>query len=225
MRVKHLHDWDLTPTAAVALQRKLASKVRATGPVPPCRLVAGADVSYDHPTNTFIAAVVLWDPRTDEVVEEVIEQGTTPFPYVPGLLSFREAPVVLQALKRVRGKPDLLICDAHGIAHPRRFGLACHLGLHLDIPVIGAAKKRLVGDHLMPGPRRGSATPVTHRGERIGTVLRTRTDVKPMFVSPGHRIGMAETRRAVLKCCRNARMPRPTGLADRAAARVRKHGA
>ena len=168
-----------------------------------------------------IAGVVLWDTVDRSVVEEHVATRRVSFPYVPGLLSFREAPAVLLALRKLGRTPDALMCDGHGFAHPRRFGLACHLGTLVGVPTLGCAKSRLVGEHDEPRARRGSKAPLTHRGELIGTVLRTRDRVKPVFVSVGHRIDLATAERVVLECGDGFRLPEPTRRADRLVAAAR----
>jgi deoxyribonuclease V len=154
-----------------------------------------------------------------ELVEHAIARQPTDFPYVPGLLSFREIPTVLEALAQLATSPDLILCDGQGIAHPRRFGIACHLGWWLDRPTIGVAKSRLIGEHEEPGPEKGSWTPLRHRDEVIGAVLRTRTNVKPVFVSPGHRVSLETAIHYTLACTPRYRLPETTRHADRLASR------
>lgn len=214
MRVRALHPWRLSPAAAIAWQRRLAPRVVARGGPRAPRLVAGADVSYRDADGTHVACVLVWRPADGAVVERVTVRGRTAFPYVPGLLSFREVPILLRAFRRLRRVPDLVLCDAHGLAHPRRFGLACHLGLLLDLPTIGCAKSRLCGTHAEPGPAPGDAAPLRDRGETVGVVLRTRAGVRPVYVSAGHRVGLAAAQRLVLACGRGRRLPEPTRLAD-----------
>jgi len=203
--------WDLA--GALSLQEKLAVAVIETDRPGSVRLVAGADVSYDAQGDRFFAAVVVLDAATLEVVETASHVGRVGFPYVPGLLSFREAPGVLEAYARLRSQPDLLLVDGHGRAHPRRFGIACHLGTLLDVPTIGVAKSLLVGEAGEPGPERGRMAPLVDRGERVGTVLRTRSRVAPVYVSVGHRVALATAARRVLACARRYRIPEPTRLA------------
>jgi deoxyribonuclease V len=169
-----------------------------------------------------LAAAVLWDLRERRVVEERTALLELTFPYIPGLLSFREAPAVLAALERLDGEPDALLCDGQGRAHPRRFGLACHVGWLADLPAVGCAKSRLAGRYAEPGRPRGSRSPLADRGERIGTVLRTREGVRPLFVSVGHRIDLDTAERLVLDCCLRHRLPEPIRLADRLAALARR---
>lgn len=147
------------------------------------------------------------------------------FPYVPGLLSFREAPAMLAALRRLRATPDALLVDGHGYAHPRRFGIACHLGVLVGIPTAGVAKSRLVGEHAEPGPRRGDCAPLVHEGERIGSVLRTREGSKPIYVSVGHLVDLDSAQALVLAACDAHRLPEPTRRADRAVAELKRRRA
>jgi len=185
------------------------------------RLVAGADVSYDKRSDQIWAAVVVLRYPDLEIVESVGAEGRATFPYIPGFLSFREIPIVMRAFARMRSVPDVVLCDGQGIAHPRGFGLASHVGFLLGIPTIGCAKSLLVGDH-GPVPRaRGSASPLTYRGRRVGTVLRTREGVNPIFVSPGHLMSHVLSARLALGCCRGLRLPEPTRQAHLEVNRLR----
>ncbi|MFH1278109.1 MAG: deoxyribonuclease V [Candidatus Eisenbacteria bacterium] len=222
MRVTPIHRWDLTYRRAAALQAELAPRVvRRGGPRKP-RLVAGADISYEKKTDRFFAVVLVLRGETMEVVEEARATGVSGFPYIPGLLSFREAPLLISAFRKIRSAPDLVLFDGQGIAHPRRFGLASHLGLILDLPSVGCAKSVLVGNHEEPGRRRGAHAPMVHEGETVGSALRTRDGVKPVYVSVGHKTGLAAARRAVLACGRGYRIPEPTRLAHLAVNRFRR---
>jgi deoxyribonuclease V len=211
--------WDLS--AATEFQRRLTRQVEARDRLGPIRRVAGADVSYDRGGDTLHAAVVVLDARTLEPLETAGVTREARFPYLPGYLSFREAPAVLDAMASIRERPDLLLVDGHGLAHPRRFGLACHLGLLLDLPAIGVGKTILVGEPGEPAPERGSRAPLVHRGRRIGTVLRTRDRVKPVYVSVGHRVGLATAARLVLRCTGRYRIPEPTRRAHGAVNELR----
>ncbi len=166
--------------------------------------------------------MIVWDVSKAKVVEERVARKEVTFPYIPGLLSFREGPAILAALRRVKSKLDLLIFDGQGIAHPRRLGIACHIGWIADLPAIGCGKSRLVGKHREPGERRGCRTTLKDRGERIGTVLRTRDGVRPLYVSTGHRIDLAEAEKWVLRLATKVRLPEPVRRADRKVAEVRK---
>jgi deoxyribonuclease V len=160
------------------------------------------------------AAIVVMSFPGLKVVERVTAERPIEFPYVPGLLAFREIPSILDAFARLSTRPDLLLVDGHGYAHPRRFGIACHLGVELDLPSIGCGKSLFVGEHAEPGRRRGSRTPLRREGETIGSVVRTRDGVRPIYVSVGHRIGLAAAVRIVLACCARYRLPEPIRFAD-----------
>jgi len=216
------HRWSLTPKEAAALQRKLAARVSFVAPRRRLRFVAGIDAAFSADGRHCIAGVVLWDNVENVVREEVVARRPLTFPYVPGLLSFREAPAVLAALRKLRRDPDALMYDGHGVAHPRRFGIASHVGVLTGLPTVGCAKSVLVGEHRMPGSRQGDTAPLVHRGERIGTALRTRDGVRPVFVSVGHAMSLAACEALVLACVTRYRLPEPTRLADQLVARVKK---
>jgi deoxyribonuclease V len=186
------------------------------------RYVAGIDAAYDLTGRECLAAAVLWDLDAQEVLEVVVARRRLTFPYVPGLLSFREAPAVLAALRKLRRSPHAVICDGHGLAHPRRFGLACHVGVIVDLPTVGCAKSRLVGSHREPGRRRGARVPLVHRDQTVGAVLRTRDNTRPVFVSAGHRIDVDSAVHLVMACGAGYRLPEPTRLADREVARAKR---
>lgn len=206
------HRWDLTPPQAAALQRELARRVRIR-PLPPgVRRIVGLDAAFTP--EECVAAAVLWDLERREVLEQSVARRPVRFPYIPGLLSFREAPALLAALEKLKGVPDVLLCDGQGRAHPRRFGIACHLGVLTDLPAVGCAKSLLVGEYREPATRRGSRAALMDRGERIGTVLRTRDGVRPVFVSVGHRADLVTAEDVVLRCALRYRLPEPTRLAD-----------
>jgi deoxyribonuclease V len=224
MRIHTLHTWDLTPAEAVALQRELASRVDTRTPLTCWDLVAGADVSYNRHSNRFYAGVVVLRTADGSIVEKQEAVRDSPFPYVPGLLSFREAPVLLDAFARVQAEPDVVVLDGQGIAHPRRLGLACHLGLWLDRPCLGCAKSRLLGSYKEPGPRAGAVAPLVDGGEVVGYVVRTKDRVQPVFVSAGHRIDLASAVRVVLGTCRGYRLPEPTRQAHLHVNDVRRRG-
>lgn len=226
------HSWNLSPRRAAALQRELATLVRDEPPDRPLRRVVGVDCAFvaqrhRRPAplgSACIAAAVLWDVEAGRVVEQRVARRPLRFPYVPGLLSFRELPAVLAALRLLRGPADAIFADGHGRAHPRRFGLACHLGVLCDLPCVGVAKSLLVGDHDEPGPLRGARAALRHRGDRVGTALRTRDATRPIYVSVGHRIDLETAEQLVLACSGGFRVPEPTRLADRAVAAARRLG-
>jgi deoxyribonuclease V len=214
------HRWDLTPGEARQVQERLRSRVEASDRVAVPARVAGVDVGIDRGAQRSRAAVAVLSWPGLELLEHARAERAVEFPYVPGLLSFRELPVVLTALGRLEELPDLILCDGQGFAHPRRFGLACHLGVVCDLPTIGVAKSRLIGTCDEPGPRRGSRTPLLDGGEIIGTVLRTRTGVRPVFVSVGHRVGLQTAVELVLQAAPRYRLPETTRWAHCLASRA-----
>lgn len=218
------HRWPRTPCAAVALQHTLRSRVRTAGGPRRVRLVAGADLAYDPRLDVLYGAILVYRYPGLELVEARLVTRPIGFPYVPGLLSFRELPAILAAWRRLRCRPQLVLCDGQGIAHPRGVGLASHLGLLLGVPTIGCAKSRLVGEHGTVGPRRGDHAALRFGGRTVGAVLRTREGVRPVFVSPGHLIGLRAAVRFVLGCCRGFRIPEPIRRADHFVAEARRRG-
>ena len=208
------HPWDVSAEEAVAIQRRLRPLVeqRNSFALEAIRTIAGVDASYRDEGRA--AIVVLSYPELD-VLETVEARRQTVFPYVPGLLSFREAPVVLDAIAKLTRPPDILMFDGQGYAHPRRLGLASHLGVYLDRPSIGCAKSRLIGTYDEPGPHTGDCSPLIQRGEQIGVVLRTKPRTNPLFISAGHKIDLPTAVEIVLRCLRGYRLPEPTRLADR----------
>ena len=215
------HPWDLAPEEARAVQKRLRNLLQVEDDFDDVRLVAGTDVGFeDGGAITRAAVVVLRFPELT-LVEHTISRGPTTFPYVPGLLSFREAPAILEALGRLEARPDLLLCDGAGYAHPRRFGLACHLGLLSGIPAIGVAKSRLIGRHAPVPDERGAWQPLEDRDELIGAVLRTRPGVQPLYISVGNRISLASAIDWTLRCTRGYRLPETTRWAHRLASEKR----
>ncbi|MDR2240451.1 MAG: deoxyribonuclease V [Zoogloeaceae bacterium] len=220
MKIAQPHRWDLTPKEAMALQSRLAEELvlhDAPGARNPITRVAGVDVGFEDGGATTRAAVAVLGFPSLELETAAIARLPTRFPYVPGLLSFREAPAVLAAMKQLRVKPDLLLCDGQGIAHPRRFGIASHLGLLLDLPSIGVAKTRLTGIHAEAPSERGGWTPLYDGKEIIGAVLRSRQGVKPLYISPGHRISLESALAWVMACLTRYRLPETTRWAHRLA--------
>ncbi len=214
------HAWDLTPDEARRLQKELAPEVSQVDDLGELKTVAGLDLGYPRTATgeeVGRAAVVVLQYPSLEPVEERITLRPVSFPYVPGLLSFREAPVGLAALSELTTAPDLIVVDGQGRAHPRRFGIACHLGVLLDRPTIGCAKSILCGHADEPGPNPGDWTPLVHRDEVIGAVVRTRANIKPVYVSVGHKISLETAVKIVTACLRGYRLPEPTRLADRLA--------
>jgi deoxyribonuclease V len=222
MKVSGLHGLDLSSSEARRLQEELAPRV-VDGPsldLEGVRHVAGADVSTQ--ADMAYATVVVLDFPGLSLVEVRSYEAPLRFPYVPGLLSFRELPSVVGALEKVETEVDALILDAHGIAHPRRMGLASHLGIFLDVPTVGCAKSLLVGSFEEPGKKKGSVTDLVHRGEVVGRVLRTRDGVSPVYVSVGNSIDLESSVRLVLACCTRYRLPETTRQAHNAANRLRR---
>jgi len=218
VRLKELHSWDVSTTEASQVQRQLAPKVSHVSTLPEKpSYVAGVDISTPRHGGIARGAVVVLRYPSLEVEEVRVAEAEPPFPYIPGLLSFREVPVLMGALKALTTTPDLVLVDGQGLAHPRRFGLACHLGLMLDVPTIGCAKSILVGRHASLPQEAGSWTEMTDNGEVIGAAVRTRTNVKPVYVSVGHKIDPDAAVRWTLACCRGLRIPEPTRLAHQAA--------
>jgi len=209
-----MHPWDVGTEEALAIQWRLRPLVRQESSLAldDIRTVAGVDVSYGEVGRA--AVVVLSFPEL-KVLEEVTIEGVARFPYVPGLLSFREGPLALAALERVQTRPDVLMFDGQGYAHPRRLGLASHLGVYLDMPSIGVAKSRLVGTYAEPGPNIGDRSPLVHRGEVVGVALRTKPRTNPLFVSAGHKLDLETAVAVVLRSLRGYRLPEPTRLADK----------
>jgi len=221
MRIRTLHSWDMDYPAARAVQEELAARVLLTPVAVEPKVVAGMDCAPTRDKKRMCAAVVVLRLPDMEVIEtgEAVEAAS--FPYVPGLLSFREAPTCLAVLAGLRVRPDLLIIDGQGRAHPRRFGLASHIGLLADVPTIGCAKSRLIGEFEPVGLDRGSRSPLTDGEETIGAVVRTRANIRPVFVSIGHRCTLDDAVRLVLACATRYRLPEPTRLAHQWVTRLR----
>lgn len=217
MKIAQLHSWNLSPKQAVAVQRELCGLVVRHDDFGKVGLVAGIDVGFEDEGRTTRAAVALLRFPGLELAEQAVVRLPTAFPYVPGLLSFREAPAVLEALRALSSAPDLILYDGQGIAHPRRLGIASHVGLLADVPSIGVAKTRLTGSHVEPPDERGAWVPLIDRDEIVGAVLRTRCGVKPVYVSIGHRIGLDSALRWVMACTTRYRLPETTRWAHRLA--------
>lgn len=216
----HAHPWSLSPEEAIHLQETLRAHVvieplRAGGLSRHPQRIAGADVSFRG--SRARAAVVVLDYGALQLIEQVAAESPVAFPYIPGLLAFREAPAILAALERLHVMPDLIMVDAQGLAHPRRFGLACHLGVLLDLPTIGCAKSVLVGHCDPPGAAPGSTIELIDQGQVVGAAVRTRRGASPVIVSVGHRVDLPSAIRLVLDCARGYRLPEPTRLAHRLA--------
>lgn len=211
------HAWALTPEQARALQEQLRSQVIRYDRLGEVKWVAGVDVGFEENYEITKAAVVVFSFPDLQISKQAIAHCPTAFPYIPGLLSFREIPALLAALNKLSTLPDLIMCDGQGIAHPRRFGIASHLGVLLDVPTIGVAKSRLVGTHQDVPPEKGNWQPLYDGGETIGAVLRSRTNVKPLYISTGHRVSLLTAIDFVLRCTSKYRLPEPTRRADKLA--------
>lgn len=217
MEIHHQHDWNLTPQEAIALQQSLRQEIRICDQFDPVQTVAGIDVGFEAGGTITRAAVAVLSFPDLQLVERAIARQPTAFPYIPGLLSFREVPAVLEALGHLKHTPDLLLCDGQGTAHPRRFGIACHIGLLTGQPAIGVGKSLLVGTHPAVPDEKGAWVPLQHQGETIGAVLRTRVGTKPLYISPGHRISLESAIDYVLRCTTKYRLPETTRHAHRLA--------
>jgi deoxyribonuclease V len=215
-----MHAWDVSPKEAVQIQKALMGKLKLKDDFGEIKTVAGVDVGFEKNNTITRAAIVVLDFKTLKVIETAIAHHPTTFPYVPGLLSFREVPCVLEAILKLNAQPDLLLCDGQGIAHPRHFGIAAHLGLLLGIPSIGVAKSRLTGTHPEVPSKKGSFVPLMDKDEQIGVVLRTRANVKPLYISPGHRVSMNSAHKLVMQCVTKYRLPETTRWAHRLASGV-----
>ncbi|MCK4753489.1 MAG: deoxyribonuclease V [Planctomycetes bacterium] len=219
--MKKLHNWNLSYSQAIALQRRLASKIQVLPLKKPPKLVAGLDCAFSKNGQKIIAVAVILKLPDFKLVEKTSAVRKVAFPYIPGLLSFREAPVCIAAVKKLKARPDIFIIDGQGIAHPRRLGLAAHLGLFFDKPTIGCAKSKLVGTFKDPPPKKGSYSLMKDREEIIGAVVRTRTCVKPVFVSIGHKCTLEDAIEITLVCATKYRLPEPTRLAHQQVSRLK----
>ncbi|MEQ8463663.1 deoxyribonuclease V [Coleofasciculus sp. E1-EBD-02] len=217
MEIYQRHSWTLTVEEATAIQNQLSREIITSDQLGEVKYVAGVDVGFEDNYAISRAAVAVLSFPELQLIEQAIARRPTTFPYIPGFLSFREVPVVLDALSEIKITPDLILCDGQGIAHPRRFGLACHLGLLITVPTIGVAKSRLIGQHEELPPEKGNWQPLRHRGEVIGAVVRSRTGVKPLYVSPGHLISLPTAIDYVLRCTPKYRLPETTRWADKLA--------
>lgn len=208
------HQWNLSEMEAVELQRELAKKVITEDGLDPIHHVAGVDVAYSKNNDTLIAAIVVLELDSLKIVESVVIEDTVQFPYIPGLFSFRELPPIIKAFEKIKTTPQLVVCDGQGLAHPRRFGLACHLGILYDIPTIGCGKTKLSGNFTEPDQHRGAQSPLIDNREIIGNVLRTQKNINPIFVSIGHRISLTTACQWILKLAPKYRLPETTRQAD-----------
>jgi deoxyribonuclease V len=213
MHIRTFHPWRLAVQEAKTWQQRLAGKVKREGTPQRLQVIAAADISSSRFSKILHGALVVCRLPDMRILEAYTARTSATFPYIPGLLSFRETPVLLPLFKQVKIQPDVLLVDGHGYAHPRRFGIACHLGLILDLPTIGVAKRALVGSYYPPAAQAKSTSPLTDQGEVVGTVLRSQAEREPIFISVGHRLNLEEAVRVVLACLRKYRLPEPSRLA------------
>ncbi|MFC1477628.1 deoxyribonuclease V [candidate division KSB1 bacterium] len=220
--VHRLHSWSVTPKEAVRIQKELAGTV-TSGPFrKKITSVAGTDISFDRRGNMLFAAVLVFSYPSLDMIERQFAVREADFPYVPGLLSFREIPALIDCFEKLNKAPDIILCDGQGKAHPRRFGLASHLGVLLERPAVGVAKSRLVGNGPEPGKIKGCVSPLMDKDEEIGKIIRTKDNVKPLFISIGHITDLQTAVKVVLQCCTRYRLPEPNRLAHIEVNRIRK---
>lgn len=222
MNVQSLHAWRVSYEEAIAIQQSLRQRVRIAPLARPVRLVAGTDVAYSRVTHTLYAAVVVVELPSLAVIEISKATGDITFPYIPGLLTFREVPPLLKAFRRLRTTPHAVLFDGHGLAHPRRFGLACHAGVLLGLPSVGCAKSLLVGEHDEVGTERGAVAELSWDGSTVGVVLRTRARIRPVYVSPGHLVDIGSAVNLVLASTGRFRIPEPIRLAHQTTTAMRR---
>lgn len=217
MKIEPRHAWPATAEEATVIQQQLRGEIIAEDQLGPVQRVAGVDVGFEAGGTITRAAIAVLSFPELQLVEQAIARRPTTFPYIPGFLSFREIPAVLDAFAQITTPPDLLLCDGQGIAHPRRMGIAAHLGLLVDLPSIGVGKSLLVGKHDEVPEERGAWQPLRHRGETVGAVLRTRVGTKPLYISLGHRISLLTAIDYVMRCTTKYRLPETTRHAHKLA--------
>lgn len=216
------HSWDIQPREAISLQKQLATQVTSKALTKKVNYVAGVDCAFTQDKNFCIAGAVIWDINKQEIIEKQYAKVKLTLPYIPGLLSFREAPAMLAALSKLTKQPDVLIVDGHGIAHPRRLGIASHIGILTKFPSFGCAKKRFVGNYTEPNIQQWSCSPLLDKEEQIGLVVRTRAKVKPVFISIGNYIKLENCLEILKQCSTGFRLPEPTRQADKYVAEIKK---
>jgi len=221
MKTKKLHEWVLSYKEAVRIQQQLASLVKSTAMRKKAVIIAGLDCAFSKDGKKIFAAAIVINLTDFSIIETATAARKLEFPYIPGLLSFREAPACIEVIEKLKNTPDCFIIDGQGIAHPRRFGIASHIGLLIDKPTIGCAKSRLTGTFEEPKKRKGSFSPLMDSDEQIGAVLRTRTGVKPVFVSVGHKCTLEDAIKIVLDCTTKYRLPEPSRLAHQFVGRAK----
>lgn len=221
MKVNHLHNWNLSFPQARALQSQLAAQIEFTPINTEIKLIAGIDCAFTAKGSKIIAAAIVLNFHDLNIIETAFAIEDVTMPYIPGLLSFREAPACIKAVEKLKNTPDVFMIDGHGIAHPRRLGLASHLGLFFNKPTIGCAKSRLIGSFIQPAVEKGHASPLIDKNQIIGSVLRTRTNVKPLFSSVGHKCTLDDAIRVTLLTTTKYRLPQPTRIADKTVTKLK----
>jgi len=216
MMVKPLHSWKVNVEQAIQIQQNLRNRIILENTFSEVKTIGGGDVAYSEDRNFLFSAIVVLSFPKMETIDSVTAQGEIHFPYIPGLFSFREGPILIKAFKNLKLKPDVMIFEGQGIAHPRGFGLASHMGLWLDLPSIGCTKTPLLSDFIYPGPSKGSFELIRKEGKEVGAVLRTKENVKPLFVSPGHGIDLQTSIQLILDTCQGYRTPEPLRRAHHA---------
>jgi deoxyribonuclease V len=214
--MKPLHSWEVNVEEAIQIQENLRNRIILEKTFSEVRTIGGGDVAYSGDRNSLFAAIVVLSFPKMETIDFATASGEIPFPYIPGLLSFREGPVLIKVFQNLKVKPDVMIFEGQGIAHPRGLGLASHMGLWLDLPSIGCTKTPLLNDFIYPGPSKGSFELIRREGKEVGAVLRTKDKVKPLFVSPGHRIDLQTSIQLILETCQGFRTPEPLRKAHQA---------
>ncbi len=215
-----LHSWNVTTRDAILIQEALKKRIILKKTASGVRTIGGGDVAYSRDGNLAIGTIVILSFPDMELLDAVTAYGKVPFPYIPGLLGFREGPILIGAFQKLKSKPDVMVFDGQGIAHPRGMGLASHMALWLDVPSIGCAKTPLLDEFTPPGPLKGNFQWIRREGRKVGAVLRTREKVKPLFVSPGHRIDLPTSVQLILESCRRFRLPEPLRKAHQLAQRL-----
>jgi len=218
--MKPLHSWNVSVEEAIQIQETLKDRIILKTTFSKVRTIGGGDVAYSKDGNLLFGAIVVLSFPDMEILDTATADGNVPFPYIPSLLSFREGPILTKTFQRLRLKPDMMIYDGQGIAHPRGMGLASHMGLWLDLPSIGCAKTPLLHKFISPDPSRGSSEWIRREGKKVGAVLRTKDGVKPLFVSPGHQIDLSTSNKLILESCRGFRIPEPLRKAHQLAERL-----
>jgi deoxyribonuclease V len=220
--MRPLHSWSVSLEEAIRIQGELRNRVVLEKTLHEVKTIGGGDVAYSRSRDLLFGAVVVLSFPKMELLDMVRASGKTPFPYIPGLFSFREGPILIKIFKKLRQKPDVMIYDGQGIAHPRGLGLASHMGLWSNLPSIGCAKTPLIKPYTLPGPSKGSFEWIRINGEVVGAVLRTKDKVRPLFVSPGHLIDLMTSIQLILSTCQNFRIPEPLRRAHQASLEIRR---